>query len=168
MSKSTLLEQSVLEDGNVYFIEKTMRIIGYKSNSIHEHKNEVQEVSKDLNQQIDELEAIVASLVNLDTSIKESLSLDKIKDKWRSQFEEVMQKGDDGEDSLLDRFMDIKEEVKVARREVIKLKEVQGLVSAELERIKFEDDWLDGPNSDTLQQVFSSYDEYILEHATQN
>lgn len=68
-----------------------------------------------------------------------------------------MKKGDDGEDLLLDRFMDIREEAKAARREVIKLKEVQGLVLEELKRIKFYNDWLDGPNLDTLQQVFSSY-----------
>lgn len=108
----------------------------------------------------------MAILVNLDTSVKESLSLDKMREKWSSRFEEVMQKGDDGEDLLLDRFMDLKEEVKAARREVIKLKEVQGLVSVELNRIKFEDDWLDGPDLDTLQQVLSNYDENILEHAT--
>lgn len=39
-----------------------------------------------------------------------------------------MQKGDDGENLLLDQFMDISEEVRTARRELIKLKEMQKLV----------------------------------------
>lgn len=47
-----------------------------------------------------------------------------MRERWRGRFEDIMKKGDDGEDLLLDRFMDIREEVKAAKRELIKLKEV--------------------------------------------
>lgn len=77
-----------------------------------------------------------------------------------------MQKEDDGEDLLLDRLMDIKDEVKAARRELIKLKDMKEFASIELKRIKFEDSWVDGPDLDILQKVFSSYDEYLLDQAT--
>lgn len=100
---------------------------------------------------MEELEAIVAILVNLDTSVKEGLSLDKMRDKWSGRFKEVIQKEDDEQELLLHRFMEIREEVKVAKREIIKLKEVHGLVLVELKIIKFEDDWLDGLDSNVLQ-----------------
>lgn len=87
---------------------------------------------------------------------KEGIPLDKLKEKWSNRFEEVMQKEDDGEDLLLDRIMDIKDEVKAARRELIKLKDMQDFSSAKLKRIDFEDNWVDGPGVDILQQVFSS------------
>lgn len=145
------------------FIEKTINIIRFKSTFIYEHRNEVQQASKDLNEQIDELEVVIAILVNLDIPVKEGLPLEKLKEKWNNRFEEVMQKKEDGDDLLLDRLMDIKDEVKAAKRELIKLKDMQEFTSIELKRIKFEDDWVDGPNIDILQQVFTSYDEYLLE-----
>lgn len=78
-----------------------------------------------------------------------------------------MQKEDDGQDLLLDRLMDIKDEVKAARRELIKLKYMQEFASKKLKRIKFEDNQVDGPDEDILQQVFSNYDGYLLDQATQ-
>lgn len=33
---------------------------------------------------------------------------------------------------------------------------------AELKRIKFEDNWVDGLDLDMLRQVLDSYDEYLL------
>lgn len=107
---------------------------------------------------------MVAIFLNVDILVKEGLPLDKMK-KWSIRFEEVMQKEDDGEDLLLDRLMDIRDEVKDARRELIKLKDMQEFASAKLKRIKFEDSWVDGPNLDMLQHVFSSYDEYLLDQA---
>lgn len=91
-----------------------------------------------MNEQIDELEVVVAIFLNVDIPVK-GLPLDKLKEKWRNIFEEVMQKEDDGEDLLLDRLMDIKDEVKVARRELIKLKDMQEFASTKLKRIEFED-----------------------------
>lgn len=167
MPKSTLIEYSILELGDEYFVEKTMSITRYKFRAMHGHQEEVQEMSKDLNQQMIELEAVVAILINLDSSNKEGLSLDKLREKWRGRFEEIMQKGDGGENLLLDQFMDIWEEVRTARKELIKLKEMQRLVFVEFERIKFESDWLDGLDLDTFQQVSSSFDKYILEHSMQ-
>lgn len=76
---------------------------------MHGHQEEAREMSKDLNQQMIELEVVVAILINLDSSNKEGLSLDKLRERWRSRFEEIMQKGDDGENLSLDQFMDIRE-----------------------------------------------------------
>lgn len=78
-----------------------------------------------------------------------------------------MQKEDDGDDLLLDRPMDIKDEVKDARRELVKLKYMQQFAYVKLKRIKLEDDWVDGPDADILQQVFTSYEKYLLEKRTQ-
>lgn len=48
--KLTLFENSILEEDSVYFVEKTMSIVRYKSKAIHVHEDEVQEISKDLSQ----------------------------------------------------------------------------------------------------------------------
>lgn len=83
------------------------------------------------------MEAIIAIVVNENIPMKDGLPLDKLREKWNCRFEEAMQKWDDGDDLLIDRFMDINEEVKAARRKLIKLGDMQEFASNKLKRIKF-------------------------------
>lgn len=116
LSRQTLLEQSILDEDNVDFIENTINIIRFEFLIIFNHRNEVQQAGKDLNEQIEELGAVIAMFVNEDIPLKDGLPLDKLKEKWNSRFEEAVHKGGDDDDLLIDRLMDIKEEIKATRR----------------------------------------------------
>lgn len=64
LPQQTLLEQSILEEGNEDFINKTINIMKFWTSFIFSHKNEVEQVGKDLTDQIVDLEAIIAMMVN--------------------------------------------------------------------------------------------------------